>query len=92
MEIVLWVLAGIGVYALIRQNTMRGLRTVRAYAFLVLVEQGMTEQEANIAALAHDAETLTPEIIRAAKSYCGLEYNGSQLEMITAARIAGFMG
>lgn len=92
MEIVLFILVGFGVYFLIKQNTERGLRTVRANMFLLCLEQGDSVQEANQTAMYYNVETSNAVVITAARNRCKWDYNGSRLAMIADARKAGFLG
>jgi len=92
MEFLLIPIAIAVIYYLLRQNTARGLRTVRAYMFLYWIREGDTVEAANETVMRLNSETLQPIIIRAAHACYQEEYGGSQLQLIEAARKAGFTG
>lgn len=91
MEFLLVPLALIGIYALFKRNTQRGLNTVRAHIFLFEIAIGTTAHEANGRALAFNPDNLNPTIIRAARERVERGYEGSQLAMIAAAKALGFV-
>lgn len=68
---------------------IRGRKTVRAYVYLIQVENGMDLDMAN--AIAGNLSTASAgEYRSAALRHCREAFNGSQLEMIKAARNKGF--
>lgn len=67
----------------------RGLKTVRAYVYLMQIEHGLDSEMANAIACSLSS-TSASEYRSAAMKHCHTSFNGSQLEMIKLARSKGF--
>nr|WP_253076409.1 hypothetical protein [Citrobacter freundii]URZ94096.1 hypothetical protein [Citrobacter freundii] len=81
----LLLLIGVFIYAI-----SRGRKTVRAYVYLMQVENGLDLKMAN--AIAGSLSTASAgEYRNAAMRHCHAAFNGSQLNMIKAARNKGFI-
>lgn len=95
MEIVLLILLGVAGYALFKwRMTKRGMRFVRAFAFLDHMDCGASADEANGFALRmftmHSNPDVDQSIILRATQF--VQAGGKQLPVIGAARSRGFIG
>lgn len=84
-----FLLIGVAGYFFFKANTARGVRTVRAYLYLMALDRGLSVQEANRVAQ-HDVLNGPTDIPTAARSYVQRMYGGKQLPMIAEAERLGF--
>jgi hypothetical protein len=86
MEILLALCAlGVAAYCFFRNNTKRGLETVRSQVFLSGLLSGHTVSDANYAARFEFMEQLPPEIIQSAIAVSKAEYGGKTFSIIAEA-------
>ncbi|MCC3306048.1 hypothetical protein [Sneathiella sp. HT1-7] len=97
MEVMGWIVVLIiGGYFFFKKNTERGQRFVRAYAFLVQIDDGGNVDEANRIAANVFSKHSNPDsdsrTIGLARSYAAAVHGGKQLSVITEAQAKGFKG
>ena len=86
MEIPLVLFAlGAAAYYFFRNNTKRGLETVRSQVFLSGVLSGNTVSDANYAASFGFMEQLPPDVIQSAAALSKAEYGGRTFPIIAKA-------
>lgn len=86
MEIPLVLFAlGAAAYYFFRNNTKRGLETVRSQVFLSGVLSGNTVSDANYAASFGFMEQLPPDVIQSAAALSKAEYGGRTFPIIAEA-------
>lgn len=84
VAVILFVVVGIWYFTL-----CRGRKTARAYIYLLEIGNGSSEFEANLVASRLDFFAAS-KLMNEAMQFVNLVYNGSQLTMISEARLAGF--
>ncbi|MEX1035651.1 MAG: hypothetical protein WDZ54_06815 [Sneathiella sp.] len=96
MEVVIIIALIIGGYFFFKKNTERGKRFVRAYTFLMQIDDGGNVDEANSIAAFVFSEHSNPDsdsrTIGLARSYAAAVHGGKQLPVIAEARNKGFKG
>lgn len=78
------------VWLFLRENSRRGVRTVRAYTFIAAVEEGRSVEDANRAAAALDGKDLPKRAIHDTMLYLNEHHRGRQGPLIKAAEKAGW--
>ena len=76
------------VWLLLKENSRRGVRTVRAYLFMKALEEGMTVDEANRAARV-DPKNLAKRDIHNTMLYLQEHHRGRQAPLMKKAEKAG---
>ena len=76
------------VWLLLKENSRRGVKTVRAYLFMKGLEEGMTVDEANRAAQG-DPKNLAKRDIRDTMLYLNEHHRGRQGPLMKKAEAAG---
>lgn len=79
---------GLFVWLLLKENSRRGVKTVRAYLFMKALEEGMTVDEANRAAQV-DPKNLAKRDIRDTMLYLHEHHRGRQGPLMKKAEAAG---
>lgn len=81
---IILLLAGFGIYQLLRFNMRNGAETVRAYLFLSLLHDGMSVDQARQMANV-DVSELDPRIISNTVAFVQEYFHGKQFPLIQAA-------
>lgn len=77
------------VWLFLRENSRRGVRTVRAYLFMAALEEGKSVEEANDAAVV-DPKAIPKRAIHNTMLYLQEHHRGRQGPLIKAAEKAGW--
>jgi len=88
----IFILLAIGLYIFFKQNTARGLNTIRAGMFLMYLSDGYNIESANDAVMYFNYKTMNTEVANKVKFLCMERYGESQLSMIRDAKSKGFIG
>ena len=88
--VVVVVVIGGFVWLMLRGNTRRGVRTVRAHAFMTTLADGGSIEEANRAAAALDGDNLPKRAIHDTMVYLQAHHRGRQRDLLRAAEKAGW--
>ena len=92
-----WIILSIGLalFIFFRANTKRGKNFVRAYYFLLCLDNGKSTQEANVLARQIATAKSNPDydrnLIQMASKFSKENFNGKQLPIINLAVAKGYL-